>query len=99
VKAVETTHNLGRLYRRAGDRAHAAEALRTAARTRLAERLRLPRHADPARLVRDVAARSGRPVAEIDVLIGPHARPPSDDRELTDLASRLTELDREVSTR
>ena len=28
VKAVETTRNLGRLYRRAGDRAHAAEALR-----------------------------------------------------------------------
>ena len=99
VKAVETTRNLGRLYRRAGDRAHAAEALRAAARARLAERLRLPRRVDPDRLVDDVAARTGRPAQEIDILIGPSARPPVDDRGLGDLARRLTELDREVSHR
>jgi len=99
VKAVETTRNLGRLYRRAGDRAHAAEALRAAARARLAERLRLPRRVDPGRLVDDVAVHTGRPPAEIDTLIGPTAFPPRDDQELTSLASRLTELDREVSHR
>ena len=99
VKAVETTRNLGRLYRRAGDRAHAAEALRSAARTRLAERLSLPRRVEPARLVDDVAAHTGRPAAEVDALIGPHPQPPHDDRELVSLASRLTELDREVSPR
>lgn len=99
VKAVETTRNLGRLYRRSGDRAHAAEALRAAARARLAERLRLPRHVHPGRLVDDVARRTGRPVAEIDALIGPHAFPPGDDRELAFVAQRLTELDREVSHR
>lgn len=99
VKAVETTRNLGRLYRRAGDRAHAAEALRAAARARLAERLRLPRRVDPGRLVEDVAAGTGRPFAEIDALIGPTAFPPGDDQELVSLASRLTELDREVSHR
>ena len=99
VKAVETTRNLGRLYRRAGDRAHAAEALRSASRSRLAERLRLPRHVDPGRLVEDVAAHLGRPVAEIDALIGPHAAAPPDDRGLAELARRLTELDREVSHR
>lgn len=97
VKAVETTRNLGRLYRRSGDRAHAAHTLRSAARTRLAERLRLPRRADPARLVEDVARRTGRPVPEIDALIGPQAPPPHDDRALADLARQLTELDREVS--
>jgi hypothetical protein len=99
VKAVETTHNLGRLYRRSGDRHHAAQVLRTAARRRLAERLHLPRRVDPARLVEDVAARAGRTTAEVDALIGPTARPPHDDRELAALAQHLSELDREVSHR
>jgi hypothetical protein len=99
VKAVETTRNLGRLYRRAGDRAHAAGVLRAAARTRLAERLRLPRRVGHGRLVDDVATRTGRPVAEIEALIGPTALPPGDDRELAALAQRLNELDREVSPR
>jgi hypothetical protein len=99
IRAVETTRNLGRLYRRAGDRRHAAEALRSAARARLAHRLRLPRYADPGRLVEDVAARTGRPASEVDALIGPTAFPPGDDRELASLAQRLTELDREVSHR
>ncbi|HEY3528926.1 MAG TPA: DUF4350 domain-containing protein [Nocardioides sp.] len=99
VKAVETTRNLGRLYRRAGDRGHAAGALRSAARARLAERLRLPRRVHPGRLVEDVAAHTGRPAPEVDALIGPTSHPPRDDRELVSLASRLTELDREVSQR
>jgi hypothetical protein len=97
VKAIETTRSLGRLYRRAGDRGHAAEALRSAARSRLAERLRLPRLVDPARLVETVAARSGRPAAEVAALLGPHAPAPVSDRDLTVLAHQLTELDREVS--
>ena len=41
VKAIETTRSRGRLYRKAGDRAHAAAVLRSAARVRSAERLRL----------------------------------------------------------
>jgi len=99
VKATETARNLGRLYRRSGDRAHAAAALRSASRSRLADRLRLPRRVDPARLVEDVASRTGRPVQEIDNLIGPQALSPTDDRALAHLAQRLTELDREVSHR
>jgi hypothetical protein len=99
VKAVETTRNLGRLYRRSGDRRHAAETLRSAARTRLAERLRLPRQVDAERLVADVAQRTGRPHAEIDALVGPASRPPSDDKALAALAQQLGELDREVSHR
>ena len=47
VRAVETTRSLGRLYRRSGDRGHAAESLRRAARSRLAERLRLGSTARP----------------------------------------------------
>jgi hypothetical protein len=97
VKAIETTRSLGRLYRRAGDRAHAADALRAAARDRLADRLRLPRHPDPAHLVDAVASRSGRSAVEVDALLGPNAEPPVSDRDLTVLAHQLTELDREVS--
>lgn len=99
IKAIETTRNLGRLYRRAGDRRHAAESLRSAARAGLAERLRLPRQVDADRLVEDVAARTGRPAYEIEALIGPRALPPGDDRQLASLAQQLTELDREVSPR
>jgi hypothetical protein len=97
VKAIETTRSLGRLYRRGGDRAHAAEALRAAARSRLAERLRLPRRPDPARLVVSVAMHTGRAESEVDALLGPHAPAPVSDRDLTVLAHRLIELDREVS--
>jgi hypothetical protein len=97
IKAVETTRNLGRLYRRAGDRGHAADALRSAARVRLAERLGLPPHTDHAALAGAVAAHSGRGVDEVDALLRPDAIPPAHDRDLADLARRLDELDREVS--
>lgn len=97
VKAVETTRNLGRLYRRSGDRGHAAGSLRAATRIRLATRLRLPRRVDPTRLVDDVSARTGRPAAEVEALIGASALPPRDDNELARLAQQLSELDREVS--
>lgn len=98
VRAVETTRSLGRLYRRAGDRGHAAAALRRAARTRCAERLRLGSRYDPAGLVREVARRTGRPEIEVARLLDP---PPGDpgpttDRDLITLAQSLAELDREV---
>ena len=78
VKSVETTRNLGRLYRRSGDRSHAAAALRTATRAGLAERLHLPRHADPAQIAAAVADHTGRPVVEVEALLRPDApRPPT----------------------
>ncbi|GCD92028.1 DUF4350 domain-containing protein [Nocardioides sp. LS1] len=95
VKAIETTRSRGRLYRKAGDRAHAAEALRSAARTRAAERLRLG-HPDPATLVRDVARHTGRPVGDVEALLGPGARAPGNDHDLIALATQLAALDREV---
>jgi len=97
VKAVETTRNLGRLYRRAGDRPHAAEALRSAARSRLTERLALPHHTDHRLLAAAVAEHTGRRVDEVDALLRPDAAPPAHDRDLADLARQLDELDREVS--
>jgi hypothetical protein len=96
VRAVETTQSLGRLYRRSGDRAHAAEALRRAARGRLAERLRLGSTISPAALAREVAGRTGRTEDDVVALLGPPGVVPSSDRDLITLASRLAELDREV---
>ncbi len=96
VKAIETTHSRGRLYRKAGDRHHAAAALRRAARARASERLRLGATTDDAALVRDVARHVGRPEAEVEALIGPHASAPASDAALIALATDLAELDREV---
>lgn len=96
VKAIETTQSRGRLYRKAGDRAHAATALRRAARAGAADRLGLGSTADDPALVRDVARHVGRAEADIDALIGPHAPPPATDAALIALATDLAELDREV---
>ncbi len=94
VKAIETTHSRGRLYRKAGDRAHAADALRRAARASAAERLRLGPTTDDA-LVRDVARHVDRPESEIADLLLPQSAPATD-KDLIALATTLADLDREV---
>lgn len=96
VKAIETTQSRGRLYRKAGDRAHAAAALRRAARAGAADRLGLGSTSDDLSLVRDVARHVGRSESDVDALIGPHAPPPATDAALIALATDLAELDREV---
>jgi hypothetical protein len=96
VRAVETTRSLGRLYRRSGDREHAAESLRRAARARLAERLRLGSTTPPDVLAREVARRTGRTEEDVVSVLGPAGGVPSSDRDLIHLATQLAELDREV---
>jgi len=96
VRAVETTRSLGRLYRRSGDRGHAAESLRRAARARLAERLRLGSTIAPDALAREVARRTGRTQQDVAALLGPSGVVPSTDHDLINLANQLAELDREV---
>ncbi len=98
VKAIETTRSRGRLYRRSGDRSHAAAALRAATRGRVRARLRLgaSARADEAALVRDLARHVGRPEAEVADLIGSGGRVPSSDHELVALATALTALEEEV---
>lgn len=96
VRAVETTRSLGRLYLRSGDRGHAAESLRRAARARLAERLRLGSTTPPDVLAREVARRTGRAEQDVVALLGPSGVVPSTDRDLITLARQLAELDREV---
>jgi len=94
VKAIETTQARGRLYRKARDRPHAAEALRQATRTRAATRLGLTGPQDPL-LVSEVARHTGRDQAEVAALLGP-GTPPGTDQDLITLARGLAELDREV---
>jgi len=96
VKAIETARSRGRLYRRSGDRAHAARALRRAARTRLAERLHLPPSDDEAALVRDVARHVDRPVDQVHALLADDAPAPATDHDLITLANELADLQREV---
>lgn len=95
VRADETTRALGRLYRRAGDRAHAAYVLRRASRTRLAARLGLGRGASDDDVVRTVAVRTGRPPAEVATLLGDEV-PPRTDHDLIALADHLAALEEEL---
>ena len=94
VKAIETTQARGRLYRKARDRPHAAEALRQATRTRAATRLGLTGPTDPL-LVSEVARHTGRDQDEVAALLDPGV-PPGTDQDLIMLARGLAELDREV---
>lgn len=94
VRSGETTRSLGRLYRRSGDRTHAATMLRQAARTRLAQRLRLGREATPEAVVRAVAHRTGRPDLEVSALLTD--APIENDQDLITLANALAALEEEV---
>lgn len=93
VRASETTEALGRLYRRSGDRGHAATILRAATAERLGTALRLGAVSQDV-LVAAVAARAGRPQPDLaELLAGP---PPPTDAALVELAARLTALEEEV---
>lgn len=59
VRAAETVEGRARLYRRAGARSHAAEALRAGALARLVPRLGLGAEPSPAAVVAAVSARTG----------------------------------------
>ncbi|WP_301799565.1 DUF4350 domain-containing protein [Nocardioides sp. ChNu-153] len=96
VRAIETTEGRGRLYRGARDRQHAAHALRSATRERLAAQLGASRRTDPHALVVEVAARSGRDVGAVGALLHPSAPVPDDDAGLVAFANLLTDLEKEV---
>ncbi len=97
VKAIETTQSRSRLYRKAGDRQHAAAALQAAACARAAERLGLPRSAGPARVAADLARHTGRPLEQLHAMLLPGvAPPPRTDRDLITLATSLAALDDEL---
>ncbi|MPY79865.1 MAG: DUF4350 domain-containing protein [Actinophytocola sp.] len=93
VHAAETTEGRARLYQRAGAADHAADALRGAARHRIATSAGLTADAGPDAVVM-AASRAGRPPNEAHwLLYGPA---PSDDAALVRLAAELDRLENEV---
>lgn len=98
VRAVEVVEGRGRLYRRSGDRGHAAGALRAAARARLRARLALAGEDEPPEVLVDaVHTRTGRPAGELRGLL--YGAAPTDDPALVRLADELDALEREVRQR
>lgn len=99
VRAVETARSRGRMYRKGGDRGHAAGALRRAARADLITRLRLDRRADAATVADATARHLDVPVGTIAALLDDAQPPPASDRDLVGLAQQLTQLRNEVRGR
>ncbi|WP_329560463.1 DUF4350 domain-containing protein [Streptomyces uncialis] len=100
IRASETAEGRARLYRKANARDRAADALRTATRTRLAPLVGVsPTQAHaPEALLPALAARLRTPEhggGLPTLLFGP---PPGDDAALTALADQLDTLEREVRT-
>ncbi|QFU93547.1 DUF4350 domain-containing protein [Amycolatopsis sp. YIM 10] len=97
VRAAETVEGRARLYRRSGATVHVAGTLRQAARARLAPRLGLAPDAEPPALISALAARTGRPGAQLHALL--YGPPPDADPALVRLADELDRLEKEVDDR
>lgn len=96
VRAVETARSRGRMYRRSGDRGHAAAALRSSARADVASRLGLDRRAGTAEVVEATARQTGAAPAHVAALLDDTTYIPASDQDLVALAQELARLRREV---
>lgn len=96
VRAVETARSRGRMYRRSGDRGHAAAALRSAARADVASRLGLDRRAGTAEVVEATARQTGAAPGQVAALLDDTTYIPATDQDLVALAQELARLRREV---
>lgn len=94
VRGAETVEGQGRLYHRAGDRGHAASALREAARHRLRPLAGTPPHASAESVLTALADRTHRSAAELRELL--YGAAPADDAALVWLADELDALESEV---
>lgn len=95
VRAAETAEGRSRLYRAAGARGAAAEALRAATRDRLAHRVGLPVPAERVALVPLVAQRTGHEPGAVDGLL--YGDEPADDAALVRLAGDLRILEQTLN--
>lgn len=95
VRAAEAVEGRGRLYRAAGARGSAADALRTATRDRVSRRVGMPVGTDREGLVAAVAERAGRDPAVVDALL--YGGPPADDPALVRLADDLRSLEQTLT--
>lgn len=97
VLAVETARSRGRMYRKAGDRAHAARGLRAAARRRIGESLALGRAPTDQLVIDSVAAHLDRDATAIAPLLASGGPVPTDDAALIRLAADLDQLTHDVT--
>jgi hypothetical protein len=95
VRARETTLGRADLYRRAGARGRAADALRAGTAARLAPPAGVPPHADVDALVAAVAERSDVPPQRLQDLLS--TRPVRTDTDLVRLSQDLTALEKELA--
>lgn len=95
VRAAEAVEGRSRLYRAAGARGSAAEALRTATRDRVVRRVGLAPGADRPAVVQQVAGRTGREQAAVDALL--YGGAPADDPALVRLADDLRTLEQSLT--
>jgi hypothetical protein len=91
VRAAEAVEGRARLYRAAGARGTAAEALRAATRDRVVRRVGLPPGAEPPGVVQLVAERTGSDPAVLQALL--YGGAPADDPALVRLAEDLRALE------
>lgn len=95
VRAAEAVEGRARLYRAAGARGTAGEALRTATRDRVTRRVGLPAGADRGSVVQVVAERTGTEPAAVDALL--YGGAPADDPALVRLAADLRSLEQALT--
>ncbi|BFV59013.1 DUF4350 domain-containing protein [Kitasatospora sp. CMC57] len=97
VRAAETTEGRARLYHRAKARGRAADALRRAARHRIATALGMPLSTgepEPTALCAAVADRVRQPATDLHALL--YGAAPTDDAALLRLTDQLDALERQV---
>ncbi|UNK69693.1 DUF4350 domain-containing protein [Microbacterium sp. H1-D42] len=94
VRASETMHGRARLTAKAADAAHAAAAIRTGTRTRLASRLALSPRASSQEVADAVSDRLRVPRGSLYELLD--GATPQSDHDLIDLARSLAELETAV---
>ena len=95
VRAAEAVEGRSRLYRAAGARGTAAEALRAATRERVTRRAGLPAGAERTAVVPVVAERTGHEAAADDALL--YGDAPADDPALVRLADELRALEQTLT--
>lgn len=95
VRAAEAVEGRGRLYRAAGARSEAAEALRAATRERLSRRVGAGPSTSPPGLVQVVAERTARDPAAVEALL--YGAAPVDDDALVRLADDLRTLEQSLT--
>lgn len=94
VPPIETVTGLAGLMHRTGDRVEALRILRASALSTMGKTLAVPANAQPAEVCRAVADRTGRDLAELEYVF--ITAVPQTDTELTDLATRISLIEREV---